>query len=81
MDAISLFIVLCELILWALFWYYVVDLLTMMPDGIRLIFKGIIIMLAIAYSLKDILAYGGGTPPRLSLSSPTPPNIIAPERR
>lgn len=87
MGGVSTFLSLCtaigQLVLWALFWYFVVDLLTTMPDNVRRIFKGIIIMLAIFYSLLDVIGvYAGGPPSRLS--SPgylSTPSIMAPERR
>jgi hypothetical protein len=81
---VSAFLSLCtaigQLALWALFWYFVVDLLTMMPETIRRIFKGIIIMLAIFYSLQDVLAVHYSSVPYCPLVSPTP-SIMAPEHR
>lgn len=77
---LSLCIAIGQLALWALFWYFVADLLTTMPANVRMIFKCIVLMLAIFYSLQAVLGARPAPATYRSLDSPTP-SIMAPERR
>ena len=80
-TGLSLAAAIALLAIWAIVLWWVCPWIGMPPNPTSII-RALIVLIALAYSLSDIVAtYGGRPAPAYrSLDSPTP-SIMAPERR
>lgn len=79
--ALSLAGAIALLAIWAIVMWWVCPWIGMPPNPTAIV-RALIVLIALAYSLHDVIAtYGGGSPSRASLGYGPTPSIMAPEKR